>query len=99
MRLRLLDGLDEIRQEHENEIIAAFEQDAAIQNELSEYVGCEEDTYGEMMAELFFVFSNDWLIQHGYAFFDSVQGVLPIKWKEIPRDQWGEVPDPTLIDI
>lgn len=97
MRDRLLDGLDEIEDAHENEIIADFEHDAEVQNELMHYKDCDEDTYYDVEYELYAQFCDEWLVKHGYAFVDSIQGILPIKWKDIPRDQWGEVPDPTML--
>lgn len=44
-------------------------------------------------SNLLFEFAEDWLIRNGYAFFDEAQGILPIKWKDIPRSEWGEVPE------
>lgn len=95
MRSRLLDGLEDIVQVHEDEITTDFEHDAEVQNELMSYKDCEDDVYYEVEYELYSNFSDAWLVQHGYAFFDNIHGILPIKWKDIPREQWGEVPDPT----
>lgn len=95
MRARLLDGLKETRQEHLAEIVEEFEQNQEIQSELAKYATDQaEIEYDKVVGYMLAQFSDDWLIRHGYAFLDDVQGVLPIKWKDIPRDQWGEVPSP-----
>jgi len=84
MRNRLFEGWDELLDEHIEEIENAFKKEFDISE--------DDDSYMDWLEE----FINIWLVDHGYAFYDEVQGILPIKWKSIPREEWGEIPDPFL---
>lgn len=100
MRSRLLEGYDEIECAHKAEIDEAFENDSRMQAIIKEWKEeYDEDTVFDMEGDLYMRFADRWLVDHGYAFVDPIQGVLPIKWKSIPREQWGEVFDPTTINL
>lgn len=102
IRCRVWEWYDEMARAHGAEIDEAFENDSEIQAIIKEWektCDYDEDAVSDIEGDLYMSFADEWLVNHGYAFVDPTEGVLPIQWKSIPCEQGGEVFDPTKMNL